>query len=65
MTVADLVPATNPTFYFVGVTTAKSSIMKVFPRWAAYLELGNVAMKGIDCKLARRSGCLPKSGELP
>ncbi len=51
MTVADLVPATNPTFYFVGVTTAKSSIMKVFPRWAAYLELGNVAMKGIDCKL--------------
>lgn len=24
-------PATRPTFYFIGVTTGKSSIMKVFP----------------------------------
>nr|WP_279386317.1 hypothetical protein [Candidatus Cryosericum odellii] len=22
-----------PTFYFIGVTTGKSSIMRVFPRW--------------------------------
>jgi shikimate 5-dehydrogenase len=42
------VPATRPTFYFIGVTTAKSSIMKVFPEWARHLGLGDVEMKGID-----------------
>lgn len=41
-------PATRPTFYFIGVTTAKSSIMKVFPEWARHLGLGDVEMKGID-----------------
>lgn len=41
-------PATRPTFYFIGVTTAKSSIMKVFPQWARHLGLGDVEMKGID-----------------
>lgn len=41
-------PATRPTFYFIGVTTAKSSIMKVFPEWARHLSLGDVEMKGID-----------------
>ncbi len=50
MTVTELVPATKPTFYFVGVTTGKSSIMKVFPKWAEHLDLGDVEMKGIDCK---------------
>ena len=50
MTVTDLTPATRPTFYFVGVTTAKSSIMKVFPKWARHLALGDVEIKGIDCK---------------
>jgi shikimate 5-dehydrogenase len=43
-------PATKPTFYFVGVTTSKSSIMKVFPKWAEYLRLGDVEMKGFDFK---------------
>ena len=43
-----LKPATRPTFYFIGVTTGQSSIMKVFPQWAAYLELGDVAIQGID-----------------
>lgn len=28
-----------PTIYFIGVTTAKSSIMRVFPRWADILRL--------------------------
>jgi len=51
MTVDELVPASKPTFYFVGVTTAKSSIMKVFPKWAAHLGLGDVAIAGIDCKV--------------
>jgi len=44
-------PAEKPTFYFIGVTTAKSSIMKVFPKWAEYLGLGDVAIKGIDLAL--------------
>jgi shikimate 5-dehydrogenase len=50
MTVNELVPASKPTFYFVGVTTGKSSIMKVFPKWAEHLRLGDVEIKGIDCK---------------
>lgn len=40
--------ATKPTMYFIGVTTSKSSIMKVFPKWAEYLGLGDVEIKGID-----------------
>ena len=43
--------ATKPTLYFVGVTTGKSSIMKVFPKWAEALELGDVHIKGIDLPL--------------
>lgn len=43
--------ATKNTFYFIGVTTAASSIMKVFPAWAKYLKLGNVEIKGIDFAL--------------
>lgn len=41
-------PATKPTFYFIGVTTAQSSIMKVFPKWAEHLGLGDVEMRGLD-----------------
>jgi shikimate 5-dehydrogenase len=41
---------TNP-FYFIGVTTASSSIMRVFPAWARHLGLGDVVIKGIDLKL--------------
>lgn len=44
-------PAARPTFYFIGVTTAQSSIMKVFPAWAQVLGLGDVEMKGIDFAL--------------
>jgi len=40
-------PAIEPTMYFIGVTTAQSSIMKVFPRWAKVLGL-NAVIKGID-----------------
>lgn len=46
----EMTPAAVPTFYFIGVTTGKSSIMKVFPEWAKHLGLGEVAMKGIDLK---------------
>ena len=40
-------PATRRTMYFIGVTTGKSSIMKVFPAWAEHLGLDAV-MSGID-----------------
>jgi shikimate 5-dehydrogenase len=40
-----------PTFYFVGVTTSKSSIMKVFPRWMEVLGRTDVVIEGIDHKL--------------
>lgn len=39
-----------PTMYFVGVTTTKSSIMKVFPEWAKALGIDAV-MKGIDIEI--------------
>lgn len=42
--------AKTPTFYFVGVTTGQSSIMRVFPKWAEALGLDAV-MKGIDLPL--------------
>lgn len=45
-----LTPAKVPTFYFVGVTTGQSSIMRVFPKWAEALGLDAV-MKGIDLPL--------------
>lgn len=44
-------PATRPTLYFIGVTTAKSSIMKVFPAWADDLGLKDTVIKGIDFKI--------------
>jgi len=40
-------PATQPTLYFIGVTTGKSSIMKVFPEWAKAMGIDAV-IKGID-----------------
>lgn len=46
-----LSPAQKPTLYFIGVTTGRSSIMTVFPRWAEYLGLGDVEITGIDLAL--------------
>lgn len=43
-----MTPAEKPTFWFIGVTTAQSSIMRVFPEWARHLGLGDVDMRGID-----------------
>jgi shikimate 5-dehydrogenase len=50
MGIRDYAKATRPTFYFIGVTTGKSSIMRVFPEWAKFLGLGDVVIKGIDFK---------------
>ena len=41
----------KPTLHFVGVSTAQSSIMRVFPRWAEALGLGDCAINGIDLPL--------------
>jgi shikimate 5-dehydrogenase len=38
---------TRPTLYFVGVTTKRSSIMQVFPRWAAVLGI-EADIRGYD-----------------
>lgn len=38
-------------FSFVGVTTGKSAINRVFPAWAEHLGLGDVAMSGHDFPL--------------
>ncbi|MFW9949080.1 MAG: shikimate dehydrogenase family protein [Candidatus Thorarchaeota archaeon] len=43
--------AKGPTFYYIGTSTAKSSIMKVFPKWADYLGIKRTSFVGIDCKL--------------
>ena len=50
-TAATLHKAIQPTFYFIGVTTASSSIRQVFPMWVKILGLGDVEMVGIDLPL--------------
>ena len=50
-TATTLVPASRPTFYFIGVSTAGSSIRQVFPKWADELDLGDVDFVGIDMPL--------------
>lgn len=46
--------ATQPTIYFIGVTTGSSSIMKVFPEWARALGLKDTVIKGIDIAIHER-----------
>lgn len=46
-----LAPATIPTIYFIGVTTSRSSILTVFPRWAEALDIGPSRIVGIDLPL--------------
>jgi shikimate dehydrogenase len=42
---------TVPTFLFIGVTTTKSSIMKVFPLWMKELGRPEVILEGVDLKI--------------
>lgn len=46
-----LKPAEIPTMYFIGVTTGKSSINRVFPEWAKALDIGSCQLVGIDFDL--------------
>jgi len=48
MTAQNIITKTKPTFYFIGVTTAQSSIMKVFPRWMEALGRADVVIEGVD-----------------
>ncbi len=43
-------PCSVPTFYFIGVTTSQSSIMKVFPKWMEILG-ESTQITGIDVPL--------------
>lgn len=47
----DLVAASVPTMYFIGVTTGKSSIRKVFDHWMGILQRADVSLVGIDLPL--------------
>lgn len=42
---------TRKKFYFIGVSTSKSSIMKVFPLWMEVLGYQNVLLQGVDLKI--------------
>lgn len=44
----DIDTKTVPTFYFIGVTTGKSSINKVFPLWMEVMGKQEVMLEGID-----------------
>jgi shikimate 5-dehydrogenase len=44
-------PEGTRTFTFIGVTTAQSAIMRIFPAWAEHLGLQNVRMSGCDLAL--------------
>ncbi len=46
-----LSPCTRPTMFFIGVTTGRSSINRVFPRWAEVLGLGDCELRGLDFPL--------------
>ena len=56
-------PAKRPTLYFVGVSTGQSSIMRVFPAWAAQLGL-DAEIKGIDFPLACGPRRLSRRGRI-
>lgn len=51
MPAAPYEPAEAPTLYFIGVTTGQSSIMTIFPHWAAYLGLEEARIVGVDFPL--------------
>jgi shikimate dehydrogenase len=46
-----IVQKSVPTFYFIGVTTGRSSINRVFPLWANELCRAEIMLEGVDCNL--------------
>ena len=51
MGTANLRAAAQPTIHFIGVSTQRSSIRRVFPVWARELGLSNAELHGIDLPL--------------
>ncbi|MBF0815951.1 shikimate dehydrogenase [Microbacterium paludicola] len=51
LTASSLTAAEEPTLYFIGVTTGRSSIQRVFPQWARALGRPDVRLRGIDLPL--------------
>jgi shikimate dehydrogenase len=51
MCATDIVTKRVPTFFFIGVTTSRSSIMKVFPLWMEALGHPEVVIEGVDLAL--------------
>lgn len=48
---ANVIKKQVPTFYFIGVTTHKSSIMKVFPLWMEIVGRPDVVIEGMDLQI--------------
>jgi shikimate dehydrogenase len=46
----------QPTFYFIGVTTSKSSIMEIFPKWIRELNLPVTKIAGYDIEINGPAG---------
>ena len=51
MCVTETIAKRVPTFFFIGVTTSRSSIMKVFPLWMDALGRPEVVIEGVDLAL--------------
>ena len=51
MCATDIVTKSVPTFTFIGVTTSRSSIIKVFPLWMQALGHPEVVIEGVDLVL--------------
>jgi len=49
-----VIQKTRPTFYFIGVTTGQSSIMRIFPLWMQELGRPEVVIEGLDLPLHAR-----------
>ena len=64
MTGLGLERASAPTLYFFGVTTTKSSIMTVFPKWAKSLGLKDAVIKGVDFPLHAPAKSYPSCGHV-
>ncbi|MDX9866228.1 MAG: hypothetical protein RBT34_15600 [Anaerolineaceae bacterium] len=47
----EIIRKAQPTFYFVGVTTGKSSINQLFPLWMEIFGRPEVKLEGVDCKI--------------
>ncbi len=56
----NIVTKEQPTFYFIGVTTGKSSINKVFPLWMDVMGRPEVVLEGIDHPASRPAREIPQ-----